>query len=258
MSDGDLSAVGRTAFAVSIARAAEANREHAWFVDPLATRLAAAVPRATRERVGPGLTAWIAVRTRYLDELIVSSFERGVRQVVTVGAGLDARPFRLPAPPGARLYEVDRADVFAAKRRILRATGLASNARREVVADVLDPEWMLPLTQAGWSADAATLWILEGFLIYFDDEVRTRLLRQLAEASGAGSELGATVSARTGERRNPLWISFDSDDPAAWFAERGWHGTAESMTDVSRRYGRPLPAGLDATVKGVLFAGRTR
>jgi O-methyltransferase involved in polyketide biosynthesis len=45
-------------------------------------------------------------------------------QVVLLGAGMDARPWRLPLPPGrVRWIEVDRGDVIAAKKKALTAIG---------------------------------------------------------------------------------------------------------------------------------------
>ncbi|GFR48857.1 hypothetical protein Agub_g10811, partial [Astrephomene gubernaculifera] len=44
-------------------------------------------------------------------------------QVVLLGSGLDARPWRLALPPGLRWLEVDRRDVLAAKQARLRALG---------------------------------------------------------------------------------------------------------------------------------------
>jgi len=257
MGNGDLSAVGRTAFAVALARATEATRDHPWFVDPLAVRLSAAVSQATRERVSVGLTAWIAVRTRFLDELILQAAGRGLRQLVIIGAGLDARAFRLNLPPELTVYEVDREDVFAAKRRILQAAGLVSGRRHEIVADVLEADWLERIEYVGWRRDERTIWILEGFLIYFDPETRTRILTELAGASAPGSELGVTMSTRTDEPRHPLWKAFDATDVDGWFAECGWQAAVTTMADASGRYGRPLPTGVAERVSGLLVAART-
>jgi len=256
MVHGDLSAVGRTAFAVALARATEAARDHPWFVDPLAVRLAAAVPPATKSRVGIGLTAWVAVRTRFLDELILQSAERGIRQVVIIGAGLDARAFRLGLPDDLMIYELDREDVFAAKRRIMQAANLASPARHEIVADVLEAGWLQSIEYSGWRSDQPTLWILEGFLIYFESEARTRILTELARASARGSELGVTMSTRTDEPVHPLWKPFDADDLDGWFADCGWQADVTNMADASGRYGRPLPTGVAERVSGLLVAAR--
>lgn len=45
------------------------------------------------------------------------------RQVVSCGAGMDARPWRLPLPPGTAWFDVDDGRVLAAKRRLLAAAG---------------------------------------------------------------------------------------------------------------------------------------
>jgi methyltransferase (TIGR00027 family) len=256
MSNGDLSAVGKTAFAVALARATEAARSHPWFVDPLAVRLAAAVPHATKERVGIGLTAWVAVRTRFIDELIVQAAERGIRQVVIIGAGLDARAFRLDLPDDVVIYELDREDVFAAKRRIVQAARLTSSLREEIVIDALDAGWLDAVATAGWRNDSPTLWILEGLLVYFDDDTRTRILSELAAASANNSELGATVSMRVDGRRNPMWHPFEHNDVAGWLADCGWAASLTDMTDASGRYGRPLPSGPEERMTGVLIAAR--
>jgi methyltransferase (TIGR00027 family) len=255
MSTGDLSSVGRTAFAVALARAAEAARDHPWFVDPLAVRLAASVPTVTRERVSSGLTAWVAVRTRFLDELTLLAMDRGIRQIVLLGAGLDARAYRLGLPEGATVFEVDRLDVFAAKRRVMTAAGLDQTRRQEVVADVLLPGWLDGLTAAGWHHREPTLWILEGFLIYFEAETRTRLLTELAAVSADGSELGATMTTRSDEPHDPRWHLFDTEDIPGWFAECGWGVTVTTMLEVSNRFGRPLPSELALRLTGLLVAG---
>lgn len=50
----------------------------------------------------------IATRTAYIDELLMKAYRVGTRQFVSLGAGLDARPWRLPLEDGATsVYEVD-------------------------------------------------------------------------------------------------------------------------------------------------------
>ncbi|GLI68040.1 hypothetical protein VaNZ11_012363 [Volvox africanus] len=54
--------------------------------------------------------------------------ERPCRQVVLLGSGLDARPWRLPLPLGVRWFEVDRTDVLAAKQARLQVLGAQIDA----------------------------------------------------------------------------------------------------------------------------------
>lgn len=256
MSEGDLSAVGRTAFAVALARAVEAGREHPWFVDPLAVRLAASVPQTTRERVGASLIAWVATRTRFIDVQVEQAVSWGTRQVVVVGAGLDARAFRLDLPEDLTVFEIDRDDVFLAKQRVIEAARLHRAGRREIVVDVRDENWVEELAYAGWRSEYPTLWILEGFLVYLDEAVRTRLVSQLAGLSAQGSDLAATIGVRSDAESHPLWHSFADTDVQEWFASCGWVAEVSGMEEMSNKFGRPLPPGLSEHVTGALVSAQ--
>lgn len=49
------------------------------------------------ERRSPGLFGYIACRTRYIDDYLDSCLQNDTKQVVILGAGLDARAYRFPA-----------------------------------------------------------------------------------------------------------------------------------------------------------------
>ncbi|MGO4275897.1 class I SAM-dependent methyltransferase, partial [Paenibacillus sp. TAF58] len=207
-----LSAVGRTAVAVALARALESERPQPWFDDRLAQVVARRIVEAREAaelevpRIREGLRDWVAVRTRFLDEFVLDAVAARDRQVVVVGAGLDARAFRLPLAPDTVFFEVDRPDVVVVKEHIVAAAGLEARCdRRMLVGDVTDPEWLAALAAAGWRQDLPTVWVLEGFLVYFEPEVRTALVTTLAAVSAPGSRLGATVSSRPHDPARPLW-----------------------------------------------------
>src|SRR5262245_54579584 len=113
--------VSATALGVATVRAAESDRADPLFADPLAPDFVAAAgwtpPEWTPEqlaRVEP-LVAWIRVRTRFLDDLVVDACATGCRQVVILAAGLDARAFRLGLAPDIRLFELDLPEIVAFK-----------------------------------------------------------------------------------------------------------------------------------------------
>ena len=147
----EISAVGGTALIIANCRARLSRVAQPWFVDPLALHLSSQHPDWDEWPISPGLLAWVAVRTRFLDELILDTMNDRVGQVVILGAGLDARAFRLPVDASVRVFEVDRADVLDVKEDTVRDAGLRSPGdRRVVVADLVVDDWRGVLTSAGW------------------------------------------------------------------------------------------------------------
>ena len=53
------------------------------------------------------MEATIRYRTRYFNRWLERAIEEGIRQVVTLGAGMDMRP-HLYATPGVTFYEVEQ------------------------------------------------------------------------------------------------------------------------------------------------------
>lgn len=249
--DQPLSVLGSTALAVAACRATESSRIDAWFHDELAQHVIAAslAPPA----LSRGLVRWVAVRTRFLDELVDNAVLDGVRQVVIVGAGLDARAYRLALPRDLTAFEIDHAEVISFKQRLVDEIELISTCRhRVVVADLVTDDWLQHLTDTGWEASRSTVWVAEGLLVYLNHEERAQLLRQLAAASAMCSVLGATLSTRTDNLAHPLWHPAAAAEPVEWLAQCGWHATVQTMAEASAAFGRPLPPPYDTSTKGRL------
>ena len=62
---------------------------------------------------------FMAVRTKWFDELFLDAVSSGIRQVVILAAGLDSRSWRLPWPDGTTVYELDQAKVLEFKSSTL-------------------------------------------------------------------------------------------------------------------------------------------
>src|SRR5215475_4727452 len=97
--------VSDTALMVAACRARETARADGLVRDPFADKLAG--PRG--DAILRGITGWqlmcfgIAVRTRFLDDLVNETIGRErIEVVLSVGAGLDTRPWRLDLPSGLR------------------------------------------------------------------------------------------------------------------------------------------------------------
>ncbi|MFF9090842.1 class I SAM-dependent methyltransferase [Streptomyces sp. NPDC014991] len=232
-----MEAVSYTAQWTAAARALETERgDRAIFADPFARELAA--PRGfdlLEKNRGSGLTTFIAIRTRYLDESVEQILaDSDIRQIVFVAAGMDTRSFRLDWPDDATVYEVDFPALLEEKRR--RLTALAARprvARREVAVD-LRRDWLPDLEQAGFDRDLPTLWVVEGLLFFLTEEQATNLLRSLGSASAPGSWLGVDFVSqallrspfsrdfrRKLEEDGTPWL-FGTDEPEEYLASLGW------------------------------------
>jgi methyltransferase (TIGR00027 family) len=115
----------RTALAAAAHRAAHQVLEQGRiFADPLALRIlgeeaetvlreAEADPAKRRMRL------FIAVRTRFAEDALAAAIDRGVRQLVVLGAGLDTYAYRGKFRDVLRIFEVDHPATQAWKRQRL-------------------------------------------------------------------------------------------------------------------------------------------
>jgi methyltransferase (TIGR00027 family) len=115
----------RTAWAAALHRAAHQVLEQGRiFSDPLALRIlgkdAESVAReAEQHPFRRIMRIFIAVRTRFTEDALAAAIERGVRQIVVLGAGLDTYAYRSALGAGLRIFEVDHPDTQAWKRQLL-------------------------------------------------------------------------------------------------------------------------------------------
>jgi len=251
-----LAAVGATAVVVATCRAEESRRPEGWFSDPLAEHVAkiAELTRETTPR--PGLTFWVAIRTRFLDELVADAAAQGVDQFGLLGAGLDARAFRLAWPPGTTVFEIDRAPVLALKQRLVDELSLTPTCERHtVVADVVSDDWPALLAAAGWRSDRPTCWIAEGLLVYLEANARDALLSRLSAFDG---RLGATLTSAKRAAEVALFRSGTQGDPVEWLAQLGWQATITRLPEIATQYGRPISRGAADSSSALLVDARSR
>jgi len=256
-----IDAIGRTSLWVAAMRAVETERSEAegqLCEDPFARALAgpegfAVLEAADAQRGFPGPPV-IALRTQFNDQRFVATLGRGVRQVVTLAAGMDARAFRLPFPDGVRLFEVDRKEVLAYKAaRLVRAR---PRCQRTTVALDLRDDWPAQLVAAGVEPTRPTLWLVEGLLMYLDPAAVELLFERLSGLAAPGSTLLFDVLGRSFmespamarqleivRKMNAPW-KFGLDEPEAFAARFGWRATATDPGELGMPIGRwpfPLP-----------------
>jgi len=151
--------------------------------DPWALRLAGPEGEALSRRWdahSPAMELWMALRTRYLDDCVTRTLDRGVRQVVILGAGLDTRAARL-GREGVRFFEVDKPASQADKReRLSRFEAYPMAAATFVPCDFERDDFVQLLETAGLDRRTPTCFVWEGVIYYLLEAAARSTLRRLA------------------------------------------------------------------------------
>jgi methyltransferase (TIGR00027 family) len=125
-------------------------------------------PSALR-RAGAGMTSYVALRHRYIDDQLLASLDAGVEQIVLLGAGYDARAYRFADElDGRPVFELDLAPISRAKAAIVarhRSAFPTSNVRR-VEIDFETQQLREVLEPAGFVPGEQTFFVWEGVAMY--------------------------------------------------------------------------------------------
>ncbi|MFI5606611.1 SAM-dependent methyltransferase [Amycolatopsis sp. NPDC051903] len=253
---------------MSLLRHYESQRPDALFTDPFADVVVAALagtPELDELAAGHGVAAesledryatpefrYFPVRTRYFDDRLTAALRGGIRQVVSLAAGLDGRPMRLDCPPGTRWYELDLPELVAFKETLVSRAGIAPTCTLRTVKADLAADWYSGLHEAGFDPRQPTAWLVEGLLMYLPHEAADRLLAELTRVSAPRSELllehlaGRMLTTRSGtihdavESQDSGFVSA-RDDLADWLAGHGWRAEVHPGSDPAIGYGRLVP-----------------
>lgn len=215
------SSVGATATMVAAQRALAAAGPAPLIDDPYAAPLVRAVGMDIFTRLIDGeipvdensefdperMAQGMAVRTRFFDQHFLDATRSGIRQVVILAAGLDARAYRLPWPAGTVVYEVDMPQVIDFKTTTLRDFGADPTAERRTVAVDLRDDWPGALGAAGLDPQAPTAWSAEGLLVYLPPDAQDALLDNVTALSAPGSRFACEVVPDTAVFADEPWQS---------------------------------------------------
>jgi methyltransferase (TIGR00027 family) len=126
---------------------------------------------------------YVAARNRYIDEAILAAVAAGVRQIAILDAGMHTMGYR-NGHSGVRVFEVDRPDVLANKRRRLLDAGIVDTPTvcfvPSEIDDVVD---RLEVSGFDPSRSSLILWF-DMIALHPEDSVRA-LLRYAAECPAA-------------------------------------------------------------------------
>ena len=262
----------RTAQWVALLRAFSGHERNPIVTDPVAEhliegpfalsyRLARRVPRILRaslavaSAVSLGKSRHLSLRTRAIDDAVVAEAQAGTRQLVLLGAGLDARAYRLAALKDAVVFEVDHPSTQADKRARV-PTKHAAKEVRFVCVDFERDSLLDALRAAGHDASQPTIFVWEGVTMYLERDAVVATLRTVEALSTAGSVLAMTYHAPrdTAEEAilglyvrvlgEPFRLRMTPDEVRELLASQGFRVESdESDEEWGRRFsGRAVPS----------------
>ncbi len=224
-----------------------------------------------------------AARARYFDDYFAAAGLSGLRQVVIVASGLDARAYRLRWPAETTVYEIDQPEVIAFKTATMADIGATPTAELRTVGVDLREDWPAALQEAGFNPAQPTAWLAEGVLIgWLPPEAEVRLLDSIIPLSAEGSRFAADFGTVTGAsdeaqeqarlmtegwRRHGLDLDLtnltypgEHTDVAAHLRSNGWETTTSRLSDLFVAAGLPDLGAADQQVPAttISFVRATR
>ena len=133
--------------------------------------------------------AAVMVRNRYAEDELARSIQRGVRQYVILGAGLDTFAYRNPFPL-LRVFEVDHPATQAWKRSCLEKATIPIPASVTYVSVDFERQMIIDaLRQSGFKSDELTFVSFIGVVRYLSRETVMSVLTSIVSSMRAGSEV---------------------------------------------------------------------
>jgi methyltransferase (TIGR00027 family) len=151
------------------------------------------------------------------DTLVQEGHRRGVRQVISLGAGLDSRAFRMGMYDTA-FFEVDSDELFQSKEPLVADLPLQCQFRQVVRGWLGKMDLIAELEQAGFDKNKPAVWLMEGLVPYLNRDAMQKVASEIGELSAPGSSLWHDCFSKTSVERGmsfygvPYESGFDDYD----------------------------------------------
>ncbi len=188
----------KTAYQTALLRAAHQVLDNPKvFEDPMALRIVG-TQGESRIRLGKSLfktrlsgyiRAFVAARSRIVEDELAVAVKRGVRQYVVLGAGFDTFAYRNPySDSGLRVFEVDNPATQAQKRRRLDAANMGIPESLTFVSiDFENQSLAGRLQESGFRTDEPSFFSWLGVTMYLTGETVMATLKQISSSAPPGS-----------------------------------------------------------------------
>lgn len=145
---------------------------------------------ARNESLVPGASNSIIARVRFFDEVVKSSIDDGLEQLVIVGAGYDTRAYRIKGLDKIQVFEMDHPATQKIKiKKIKEIFKSLPNHVTYIPLDLEVDKFDQKLLETDYDTSKKTLFIMEGLLMYIPPEIVDKLLFFIVNNSGRGSSI---------------------------------------------------------------------
>jgi methyltransferase (TIGR00027 family) len=223
------------------------------------------------EKNDPGIWGSLLFRKRYIDEKVEASRSE-IEAVVSLGAGFDTRPFRLPTLANVPMWEIDQRENIEAKaKRLRKALGAIPANVKLVTVDFDRDDLDTILASRGYSVRNRPFFVWEAVTQYLTEQGVRATFDWLAKAA-PGSRLVFTYVRRsflTGETlygwesgykrfvATKVWLfGMEPQDCGAFLREYGWRVVEDlGYDELGGRYIRLTGRSLTSTpVERMVYA----
>lgn len=178
--------VSDTAFWTAGIRAREQTRAAPAYIDPLAAFLSGDKGRQISQRLAHATEIdWgVSMRTVSIDRMVQAAVAAGADSVLSIGAGLDARPYRLELPRHLVWVEADLPEIIEFKNAKLADVAPRCGVER-VAADLVSASGRRRMLSRIIGGFRSTLIIAEGVLPYLSGQEVAALASELHDETHA-------------------------------------------------------------------------
>lgn len=176
----------------------------------------------------PGVHNGVILRVRYMDDCVARCLEKGMEQMVIIGAGYDTRAYRFNGlAEKVKVFELDHPATQKVKKAKIREIFSSPPGHVTHIPIHLDKDQISDkLFESGYDRSKRTLFIMEGLLMYLPPPFVDKMLNFIKTESGSGS-----------------WVTFDYLPPSMIDGTvRAKEG--KNMIKGVKKWGEPFRFGL--------------